>query len=112
MSICSYCYKSKITPKHDVSKWWNNSEELIFVCSDDCKDKLEDLLKDGKWMTHKPAAIFDREDPYEISPNFGTVPTKSKPKKSKPKKSKSKKSKEPKSVTDKQFTGDLNKFMT
>ncbi len=58
-------------------------------------------------MTHKPAAIFDREDPYEISPNFGTVPTKSKPKKSKPKKSK-----EPKSVTDKQFTGDLNKFMT
>ena len=107
MSICSYCYKSKITPKHDVSKWWNNSEELIFVCSDDCKDKLEDLLKDGKWITHKPAAIFDREDPYEISPNFGTVPTKSKPKKSK-----SKKSKEPKSVTDKQFTGDLNKFMT
>ena len=73
MSICSYCYKSKITPKHDVSKWCNNSEELIFVCSDDCKDKLEDLLKDGKWMTHKPEKIFGRKDPDYVSPNFGAV---------------------------------------
>ena len=96
MSICSYCYKSKITPKHDVSKWWNNSEELIFVCSDDCKDKLEDLLKDGKWMTHKPAAIFGKKK-RKPSPSFD-----------KP----SMREKGPKSVTDKQFSGDLGKFMT
>ena len=50
MSICSYCYKSQITPKHDVSSWWNNTEGLVFVCSDDCKDKLDDLnIKIGKF---------------------------------------------------------------
>ena len=72
MSICSYCYKSHITPKHDVSSWWNNSEELVFVCSDDCKNKLKDLLKDGKWMMHKPERIFGKKN-KKPSPNFGPV---------------------------------------
>jgi len=72
MSICSYCYKSHITPKHDVSSWWNNSEELVFVCSDDCKNKLKDLLKDGKWMTHRPERIFVKKS-KKPSPNFGPV---------------------------------------
>ena len=72
MSICSYCYKSHITPKHDVSSWWNNSEELVFVCSDDCKNKLKDILKDGKWMTHRPERIFGKKS-KKPSPNFGPV---------------------------------------
>ena len=71
--ICSYCYKTGTTPKHDVSHWWNDSEGSVYVCSDDCKDKLKGLLKDGKWMTHKPERIFGRKDPDYVSPNFGAV---------------------------------------
>lgn len=71
--ICSYCYKSQITPKHDVSSWWNNPEDSVFVCSDDCKDKLKDLLKDGKWMTHRPERIFGKKR-NKTSANFGDVP--------------------------------------
>ena len=43
------------------------------MCSDDCKDKLKGLLKDGKWMTHKPEKMFGRNDPDYVSPNFGAV---------------------------------------
>ena len=56
--ICSYCYKTGITSKHDVSAWWNNPEDSVHVCSDECKDKLSGLLKDGKWMTHRPERMF------------------------------------------------------
>ena len=66
--ICSYCYKSGIVPEHDVSSWWNNSEELIFVCSDSCRTELKKLLKDGKWMPHRPSAMFGKK--HKPSPNF------------------------------------------
>lgn len=56
--ICSYCYRSQVRPKHDVSHWWNNPEDSVYVCSDDCYDELKKLLKDGKWMYHKPHRIF------------------------------------------------------
>ena len=94
--ICGYCYKTGIPEKHDVSHWWNCPPDTDYVCSDECYTKLEKLVKDGTWMDHKPAAIFGKKD-NKISPSFGTIP---------------KKSKGPKSVTDKQFSGDLGKFMT
>ena len=67
--ICSYCYETGIVPKYDVSSWWNNSEELIFVCSDSCRTELKKLLKDGKWMTHRPPEMFGKKE-RKLSPNF------------------------------------------
>ena len=93
--ICSYCYKTQIAVKHDVGHWWNNPEDSVYVCSDDCYTELEKLVKDGTWMYHKPEAIFGKKK--HKSPSFD-----------KP----SPRDKGPKSVTDKQFTGDLGKFMT
>ena len=58
MSICSYCYKSQIMPKHDVGHWWNNPEDSVYVCSDECRAKLEKLVEDGTWMHYKPPAMF------------------------------------------------------
>ena len=66
--ICSYCYETGIVPKYDVSSWWNNSEELIFVWSDSCRTELKKLLKDGKWLTHRPSKIFGKKS--KPSPNF------------------------------------------
>ena len=81
MSICSYCYKGNITPKHDVGKWWNNPEDSVYVCSDECYTELEKLVKNRTWMDHKPEAIFGKKKSKKLSPNFG-----------------------PTSLTDKQFT--------
>ena len=82
MSICSYCYKSKIAPKHDVGHWWNNPEELVYVCSDKCYTELEKLVKDGTWMDHKPEAIFSKRKKVEKKKTIGAI-------------------------TDKQFTADI-----
>ena len=96
--ICGYCYNTGIPEKHeyDVSHWWNCPPDTNYVCSDSCYTKLEKLVKDGKWMDHKPAAIFGKKK-RKLSPSFD-----------KP----SIREKGPKSITDKQFTGDLGKFMT
>jgi len=56
--ICSYCYKTGVRSKHDVSKWWNNPEDSVHVCSDECRSELRKLLKGEAWMDHKPEAIF------------------------------------------------------
>ena len=72
MSLCSYCYKGSITPKHDVGKWWNNPEDSVYVCSDECYAELEKLVQNGEWMYHKPEAIFGKKK-QEPSPNFGPV---------------------------------------
>ena len=94
--ICGYCYKSHIVGKHDVSHWWNCPSDTDYVCSDECYSKLEKLVKDRTWMDHKPEAIFGKKK-HKLSPSFD-----------KP----SFREKGPKSVTDKQFSGDLGKFMT
>ena len=67
MSICSYCYKSQIAPKHDVGHWWNNPEDLVYVCSDECYTKLETLVKDGTWMDYKPKAIFGKKKKQTVA---------------------------------------------
>jgi hypothetical protein len=67
--ICSYCYKSQIAVKHDVGHWWNNPEDSVYVCSDECYAKLEILVKEGTWMHHKPEAIFGKKE-HTPSPNF------------------------------------------
>ena len=72
MSICSYCYKSQIVPKHDVGKWWNNPEDSVYVCSDECYTELEKLVQNGEWMYHKSEAIFGKKK-HKPSPNFGPV---------------------------------------
>ena len=82
MSLCSYCYKSHIAPKHDVGHWWNNPEDSVYVCSDECYTKLKELVDNRTWMDHKPEAIFGRKN-KKLSPNFG-----------------------PASLTDKQFTAE------
>ena len=87
--ICSYCYKTQIAVKHDVGHWWNNPEDSVYVCSDDCYTKLEKLVKDGTWMDHKPEAIFGKKK--HKSPSFD-----------KP----SLREVGPKSITDKQFTAE------
>ncbi len=89
--ICSYCYDTQINPKHDVGHWWNNPLDSVYVCSDKCYTELEKLVKEGTWMDHKPKAIFGKKK-HTTSPNF--------------------EKKKPQSITDKQFTGDLGKFMT
>ena len=82
MSLCSYCYKSHIAPKHDVGHWWNNPKDSVYVCSDECYTKLKELVDNRTWMDHKPEAIFGRKN-KKLSPNFG-----------------------PASLTDKQFTAE------
>ena len=72
MSLCSYCYKGSIVPKHDVSSWWNNPEDSVFVCSDECYTKLKELVDNRTWMEHKPEAIFGKNK-NTSSPNFGPV---------------------------------------
>ena len=81
MSICSYCYKGNISPKHDVGHWWNNPEDSVYVCSDECYTELEKLVKNRKWMEHKPEAICGKKKSKKPRPDFG-----------------------PSSLTDKQFT--------
>ena len=70
MSICSYCYKSQIMPKHDVGHWWNNPEDSVYVCSDECYTELEKLVKNRTWMDHKPEAFFGKKN-KKVRPNFG-----------------------------------------
>ena len=71
MSICSYCYKSQISIKHDVGHWWNNPKDSVYVCSDECYDELEKLVQTRTWMDHRPPAIFGNKKSKEPSPNFG-----------------------------------------
>ena len=58
MSVCSNCYKSQISIKHDVGHWWNNPPDHVYVCSDKCYKKLEQHVKNKTWMLHRPAAMF------------------------------------------------------
>ena len=58
MSICSNCYKPQISIKHDVGHWWNNPEDSVYVCSDECYTELEQLVKNRTWMDHRPSAMF------------------------------------------------------
>ena len=60
MSICSNCYKSQISIKHDVGHWWNNPPDHVYVCSDKCYTVLEQLVKNRTWMLHRPAAMFGK----------------------------------------------------
>ena len=60
MSICSNCYKSQISIKHDVGHWWNNPPDHVYVCSDKCYTELEQLVKNRTWMLHRPAAMFGK----------------------------------------------------
>ena len=60
MSICSNCYKSQISIKHDVGHWWNNPPDHVYVCSDKCYTELEQLVKNKTWMLHRPAAMFGK----------------------------------------------------
>jgi len=83
--ICSYCYKTQISIKHDVGHWWNNPPDSVYVCSDECYTELEKLVQNGTWMEHKPKAIFGKKG-ESSSPNFGKVPE---------------------AITDKQFTEDV-----
>ena len=82
MSLCSYCYKGNIAPKHDVGHWWNNPKDSVYVCSDECYTKLKELVDNRTWMDHKPEAIFGKKN-KKPSPHFG-----------------------PTSLTDKQFTAE------
>ena len=87
--ICSYCYTPRIRPKHDVGHWWNNPPEHAYVCSNKCYTELEKLVKDGTWMDYKPPAIFGTKKQENIVSKKKSIGA----------------------VTDKQFTGDLGKFM-
>ena len=60
--ICSNCYETQISIKHDVGHWWNNPPGHVFVCSDKCYTELEKKVQDGTWMDHKPEAIFGKKD--------------------------------------------------
>ena len=71
MSLCSYCYKGNIAPKHDVGHWWNNPEDSVYVCSDECYTELEKLVQTRTWMDHRPPAMFGNKKSKEPSPNFG-----------------------------------------
>ena len=70
MSLCSYCYKGNISPKHDVGHWWNNPPDHVYVCSDECYTELEKLVQTRTWMDHRPPAMFGKKS-EKPSPNFG-----------------------------------------
>ena len=59
MSICSYCHE-RIRHRNEieVGHWWNNPEDSVYVCSDECRAKLEKLVEDGTWMHYKPPTMF------------------------------------------------------
>ena len=59
--ICSNCYQTQISIKHDVGHWWNNPPGHVFVCSDNCYNELEQHAKNGTWMHRKPVAIFGKK---------------------------------------------------
>ena len=82
--ICSYCYDTQTVGEYDVSHWWNNPPDSVWVCSKKCYNELEKLVKNRTWMDHKPEAIFGKKK-QKLSSNFEG----------------------PKSKTDKQFTSDL-----
>ena len=58
MSVCSNCYRSQISIKHDVGHWWNNPPDHVYVCSDKCYKELEQHVKNKTWMLHRPAVMF------------------------------------------------------
>jgi len=58
VSICSNCYRSQISIKHDVGHWWNNPPDHVYVCSDKCYKELEQHVKNKTWMLHRPTAMF------------------------------------------------------
>ena len=60
MSICSNCYRSQISIKHDVGHWWNNPPDHVYVCSDKCYKELEQHVKNKTWMLHRPAVMFGK----------------------------------------------------
>ena len=60
MSICSNCYRSQISIKHDVGHWWNNPPDHVYVCSDKCYKELEQHVKNKTWTLHRPAAMFGK----------------------------------------------------
>ena len=60
MSICSNCYESQISIKHDVGHWWNNPPDHVYVCSDKCYKELEQHVKNKTWTLHRPAAMFGK----------------------------------------------------
>ena len=71
MSICSNCYRSQISIKHDVGHWWNNPKDSVYVCSDECYTELEKLVQTRTWMDHRPPAMFGNKKSEKPSPNFG-----------------------------------------
>ena len=60
MSLCSYCYKGNISPKHDVGHWWNNPPDHVYVCSDECYTELEKLVQTRTWMDNRHPAMFGK----------------------------------------------------
>ena len=75
MSVCSNCYKSQISIKHDVGHWWNNPPDHVYVCSDKCKEEIEKKVADGTWMIMRPFPKTESDDglPKAITDKqFGT----------------------------------------
>ena len=101
--ICSNCYKTQISIKHDVGHWWNNPPDHDFVCSDECYAELEKQVKDGTWMDRKPKAIFGKKK-QKLSPNFEQEKDKTFGSGNVMRKARESKLK---AVTDKQFTEDV-----
>ena len=101
--ICSNCYETQISIKHDVGHWWNNPPDHVFVCSDECYAELEKQVKDGTWMDRKPKAIFGKKK-QKPSPNFEKVKDKTFGSGNVMRKARESKLK---AVTDKQFTEDV-----
>ena len=64
--ICSNCYQTRISVKHDVGHWWNNPPDHVFVCSDRCKDELEKRVQDRTWMEWRGVPKSEQEFPEEV----------------------------------------------
>jgi len=62
MSVCSNCYRSQISIKHDVGHWWNNPPDHVYVCSDKCKEEIEKKVADGTWMIMRSFPKTELED--------------------------------------------------
>ena len=64
--ICSNCYQTRISVKHEVGHWWNNPSDLAVVCSDRCKDELEKRVQDRTWMEWQGFPKSEQEHPEEV----------------------------------------------
>lgn len=51
--ICSNCYYTFDKKGIEVGELFNNSPDLVTVCSDRCEKELTESVRNGTWMEYR-----------------------------------------------------------